>query len=74
LQRFGLTCWDQGENFSLLQFQAIQYERRGKVMATAEQSRLIAKLPKREFMRREGQPAHVGEGLQKRSCAGVQAA
>jgi uncharacterized protein (DUF2384 family) len=44
--------WEQGEDVSLLEFKAIQYKRRGKVIATSEQLQRIAKVPKREFIRR----------------------
>jgi hypothetical protein len=44
--------WEQSEDISLLEFKAIQYKRRGKVIATAEQLRRIANVPKREFIRR----------------------
>jgi hypothetical protein len=44
--------WDQGEDVSLLEFRAIQYNRRGNAIATAEQLRRIEKIPKREFIRR----------------------
>ena len=44
--------WEQGEDVRLLEFKAIQYKRRGKVIATAEQLQRIARAPKREFMRR----------------------
>ena len=44
--------WEQGEDVSLLEFKAIQYKRRGKAVATAEQLQRIADVPKREFMRR----------------------
>jgi hypothetical protein len=44
--------WEQGEDVSLLEFKAIQYKRRGKAVATAEQLQRIARVPKREFIRR----------------------
>jgi len=44
--------WEQGEDVSLLEFKAVQYNCRGKVTATAEQLRRIAKVSKREFIRR----------------------
>jgi hypothetical protein len=44
--------WEHSEDISLLEFKAIQYKRRGNATATAEQLRRIAKVPKREFMRR----------------------
>ena len=44
--------WEEGEDLSLLDFKAIQYRQRGHAVATAEQLARIAKVPKREFMRR----------------------
>jgi hypothetical protein len=44
--------WEEGEDLSLLEFKAIQYKRRGRVIATTEQLRRIEKVPKREFIRR----------------------
>jgi uncharacterized protein (DUF2384 family) len=44
--------WEEGEDLSLLDFKAIEYKRKGYVVATAEQLARIAKVPKREFMRR----------------------
>jgi hypothetical protein len=44
--------WEQSEDISLLEFKAIQYKRRGKVIASAEQLARIAKVHKREFIRR----------------------
>jgi hypothetical protein len=38
---------------SLLEFKAIQYRRKGNAIATDEQLARIAKVPKREFMRRD---------------------
>jgi hypothetical protein len=43
---------------SLLEFKAIQYKRRQKAVATAEQLRRIAKVPKREFIRRGSISTH----------------
>jgi hypothetical protein len=44
--------WDEGEDLSLLEFNAIQYRRKGKAVADDDQLAGIAKVPKREFMRR----------------------
>ncbi|HEV2314955.1 MAG TPA: hypothetical protein VGR94_06595 [Candidatus Acidoferrales bacterium] len=44
--------WEEGDDLSLLEFKAIQYKRKGKVVATEEQLTRIMKVPKREFMRR----------------------
>jgi len=48
-------AWQAGpapEDLSLLEFNAIQYKRRGNAVAGDEQLSRIAKVPKREFMRR----------------------
>ena len=44
--------WEEGEDMSLLDFKAIEYKRRGYAVATDEQLARIAKVPKREFIRR----------------------
>jgi hypothetical protein len=44
--------WEEGEDLSLLDFKAIEYRRRGYAIATDEQLARIAKVPKRELMRR----------------------
>lgn len=44
--------WEEGEDLSLLEFQTIQYRRRGNAIANDEQLARIAKVPRREFMRR----------------------
>jgi hypothetical protein len=44
--------WEEGEDLSLLEFKTVEYERRGYAVATDEQLAQIAKVPKREFMRR----------------------
>lgn len=44
--------WEEGEDLALLQFRAIQYSPIGMVTAEDEQLARIAKVPKREFMRR----------------------
>jgi hypothetical protein len=44
--------WEEGEDLSLLEFKAIQYRRKGNAVADEEQLARIAKVPKREFMRR----------------------
>ncbi len=44
--------WEVGEDPSLLDFKAIEYRRRGNAIADPEQLARIAKVPKREFMRR----------------------
>ena len=44
--------WEEGEDPSLLDFTTIQYRRRGNAVADDEQLARIAKVPKREFMRR----------------------
>src|ERR1035438_7303676 len=44
--------WEEGEDLSLLDFKAIEYKRKGSAVATDEQLERIARVPKREFMRR----------------------
>jgi hypothetical protein len=44
--------WEEGEDLSLLDFKAIEYKRKGNAVADDEQLASIAKVPKREFMRR----------------------
>ncbi|MGB6633236.1 MAG: hypothetical protein WBE52_18495, partial [Terriglobales bacterium] len=44
--------WEEGEDLSLLEFKAVHYNRKGNVVADDEQLARIAKVPKREFMRR----------------------
>jgi len=55
----------QGEDLTLLDFQVIQYRRKGNAVATDEQLERIAKVPKREFMRR-GMNQHTLEKICKR--------
>jgi hypothetical protein len=44
--------WEEGDDLSLLEFKAIQYKPRGNAVADDEQLTRIAKVPRREFMRR----------------------
>jgi hypothetical protein len=44
--------WEEGEDLRLLDFKATEYNRIGNAIATEEQLGRIAKVPKREFMRR----------------------
>ena len=44
--------WEEGEDLSLLEFKAVQYERGGNAVADHQQVARIAQVPKREFMRR----------------------
>ena len=44
--------WEEGEDLSLLDFKAIEYKRKGYAIATNEQLKKIARVSKREFMRR----------------------
>jgi hypothetical protein len=44
--------WEEGEDLSLLDFKAVEYKRKGNAVASDEQLARIAKVPKREFMRR----------------------
>ena len=50
---------EHGEDPSLLEFKAIQYERRGNATAIAEQLQRIEEVPKREFVRRGDQPGYL---------------
>ena len=45
--------WEEGDDLSLLDFKAIQYRRKGNAVADDEQLARIAKVPKREFIRRK---------------------
>jgi hypothetical protein len=44
--------WEEGDDLSLVEFKAIQYRRRGNAVADDEQLVRMARVPKREFMRR----------------------
>jgi hypothetical protein len=44
--------WEDGEDLSLLDFKTIECKRKGNAVASDEQPARIAKVPKREFMRR----------------------
>jgi hypothetical protein len=44
--------WEEGEDLSLLEFKTIEYKRKGYAVATDEQIVRIAKVAKRELMRR----------------------
>jgi hypothetical protein len=57
--------WEEGEDLSLLEFETIQYRPKGNAVATADELAGIAKVPKREFMRR-GINQHTLEKI----CAG----
>ena len=57
--------WEEGEDLSLLDFKAIEYKRKGNVVATDEQLARIATAPKRELMRR-GINQHTLEKICKR--------
>jgi hypothetical protein len=57
--------WGEGEDLSLLEFKTVEYRRKGYAIATDEQLERIAKVPKREFMRR-GVNQHTLEKI----CAG----
>lgn len=56
---------EEGEDLSLLDFKAIEYTHKGYATATVEQLSRIAKVPKREFMRR-GINQHTLEKICKR--------
>jgi len=57
---------EEGEDLSLLEFKAIEYKRKGYAIATNEQLERLAKVPKRELMRR-GVNQHTLEKI----CAGA---
>jgi hypothetical protein len=57
--------WEEGEDLSLLEFRAIEYKRRSNAVADPEHLTRIAKIPKREFMRR-GINQHTLEKICKR--------
>jgi hypothetical protein len=44
--------WEEGEDLSLLEFKAIQHRPKGNAIADENQLARIAKVSKREFMRR----------------------
>ena len=44
--------WEEGDDLSLLDFKAVQYARKGNVIANDDQLAQITKIPKRELMRR----------------------
>lgn len=60
-----MTSTEEGEDLSLLDFKAIEYKRKAYAVATDEQLAQIAKVPKREFMRR-GINQHTLETICKR--------
>jgi len=57
--------WEEGEDISLLEFKAIEYKRRGYAVATDEQLEQIAKVLRRELIRR-GANQHTLEEICKR--------
>ena len=57
--------WEEGEDPSLLEFKAIQYRRKGNAVADDEQLARIAKVPKRDFIRR-GVNQHTLEKICRR--------
>jgi len=63
---------EHGEDPSLLEFKAIQYERRGNATAIAEQLQRIEEVPKREFVRRGDQPGYARENMPEGASASVQ--
>jgi hypothetical protein len=65
LEKNPINLWEEGEDLSLLEFQTIQFGSKGNVVANGEQLARIAKVPKREFMRR-GINQHTLEKI----CAG----
>jgi len=59
--------WEEGEDLSLLDFKAVEYKRKGNAVATDEELVRIAKVPKREFMRR-GINQHTLEKIWRREA------
>jgi hypothetical protein len=59
--------WEEGEDLRLLDFKAIEYERIGNAIATDEQLARIAKVAKREFIRR-GINQHTLEKICRREA------
>ncbi len=57
--------WEEGDDLSLLDFEAVQYTRKGKTLADDDQLAQISQLPKREFMRR-GVSQHTLEKICKK--------
>jgi hypothetical protein len=57
--------WEEGEDLSLLDFNAIEYRRKGTAIADDDQLARIAKVPKRELMRR-GVNQHTLEKICRR--------
>jgi hypothetical protein len=57
--------WEEGEDLSLLEFKTVQYRRKGNVVADDELLARIAKVPKRELMRR-GVNQHTLEKICKK--------
>jgi hypothetical protein len=57
--------WEEGEDLRLLEFKAIQYRRKGNASPEDEQLARIAKVPKREFIRR-GISQHTLEKICRR--------
>jgi hypothetical protein len=46
------THWEEGDDLSLLDFRAVQYQRKGMIIASEEDIEKICQVPKRELMRR----------------------
>jgi hypothetical protein len=44
--------WEEGDDWTLLEFKALEYTRKGTAVADEKQLARIARVPKREFMRR----------------------
>jgi hypothetical protein len=60
---------EEGDDLSLLEFKALQYRRKGRAVANDEQLGRIAKVAKREFMRR-GVNQHTLEKICKQEPVG----
>jgi len=57
--------WEEGDDLCLLEFKAIEYRRKGNAVVDDEQLARIARVPKREFMRR-GINQHTLEKIRRR--------
>jgi len=55
--------WEEGEDLSLLEFKTIEYKRKGYAIATDEQMKRIAQVPKTGIDAQGNQLAYVGENL-----------
>jgi len=59
--------WEEGEDLSLLELKATQYQRKGNAIVDADQLARIIRVPKRKFMRR-GINQHTLEKICRREA------